>query len=69
MNVPATVGAPLMVIVLASQEAVTPVGKPVAVPIPVAPVVLCVIGVKMVLIHNVGALEAVVTVLSGFTTT
>ena len=69
MNVPATVGAPLMVMVFASQEAVTPGGKPVAVPIPVAPVVLCVIGVKMVLIHKVGALEAVVTVLSGFTTT
>ena len=32
-----------MVIVLANQEAVTPVGKPVGVPIPVAPVVVCVI--------------------------
>ena len=56
-----------MVIVLANQEAVMPVGKPVAVPIPVAPVVVCVIGVKIVLIHNVSALEADETVLSGFT--
>ena len=29
-----------MVMVLASQAAVTPLGKPVAVPIPVAPVVI-----------------------------
>jgi len=53
--------------VLANQEAVTPVGKPVAVPIPVAPVVECVIEGKIVLIHIVGALDAEVTVLSGFT--
>ena len=35
-----------MVIVLAAQAAVTPAGKPVAMPIPVAPVVVCVIGVR-----------------------
>ena len=39
--------------VLAIQVAVTPAGKPVAVPIPVAPVVVCEIGVKGELIHNV----------------
>ena len=53
--------------VLANQEAVTPKGKPVAVPIPVAPVVVYVIGVRVVLIHKVGVLEATVTVLFGFT--
>ena len=43
-----------MVIVFEAQVAVTPVGKPVAVPIPVAPVVVWVIfGDKVVLIHNV----------------
>ena len=57
MNVPDAVGVPLMVIVLAAHAAVTPVGKPVAVPIPVAPVVVCVIAVKAVLIHNVGVLD------------
>ena len=37
-----------------AQAAVTPVGKPVAVPIPVAPVVACVIFINAVLIHKVG---------------
>ena len=58
-----------MVIVLLAQAAVTPAGKPVAAPIPVAPEVVWVIGVKAVLIHIFGELEATVTVLSGFTTT
>lgn len=58
-----------MVIVLAIQEAVTPAGKPVAIAIPVAPVVVWLIGVKDVLIHNIGVLYAVETVLFGFTTT
>jgi hypothetical protein len=53
--------------VLAAQAAVTPAGNPVAVPIPVAPVVVCVIGVSDVLIHNVGVEEAVPTVLAGVT--
>ena len=51
-----------MVIVFEAHAAVTPEGKPVAVPIPVAPVVKWVILVKEVLIHNVGlelAAEAV----------
>ena len=54
MNVPDTVGVPLIVIVFPTQVAVTPVGKAVAVPIPVAPVVVWVIfGVNAVLIHKV----------------
>ena len=54
---------------MAIQEAVTPAGKPVAIAIPVAPVVVCVIDGKIVLIHNVGVIEADETVLFGFTTT
>ena len=64
---PAAVGVPLIVIVLVAQAAVTPVGSPVAVPIPVAPVVVCVIFVNAVLMHNVGVEEAVPAVLSGVT--
>jgi hypothetical protein len=50
------------VITLDNQAAVTPAGKPVAAPIPVAPVVECVMVVKTVLIQSVGAEEAAVTV-------
>ena len=67
MNVPDADGAPLIVIVFDDHEAVTPAGKPVIVPIPVAPVVVCVIGVKTVLIHVGEELGAAVTVLLGFT--
>ena len=49
---------PLIVIVFPDQLAVTPVGRPVAVPIPVAPVVVCVIFVSAVFIHNVGVDDA-----------
>ena len=56
-----------MVIVFEANVAVTPVGRPVAAPIPVAPVVVCVILVRAVLIHNVGVLEAALTVLLGVT--
>ena len=56
-----------MVIVLDDQAASTPEGRPVAVPIPVAPVVVCVIGVSAVLIHSVRDDEAAVTVLSSVT--
>ena len=56
-----------MVIVFAAQLAVTPAGKPVAVPMPVAPVVVCVIGVSAVLIHSVGVDEAALTVLAAVT--
>jgi hypothetical protein len=57
-----------MVIVFNAQAAVTPVGNPVAVPIPVAPVVVWLIfGDKVVLIHKVGEDDAIPTMLSGFT--
>ena len=58
---------PLIVIVLDAQAAVTPAGKPVEVPIPVAPVVVWVILVKAVLMHKVGDDEAAATVLFGVT--
>ena len=56
-----------MVIVSADHEAVTPAGSPVTVPIPVAPVVVCVIAVNAVLIQSDGVAEGAVTVLSGLT--
>ncbi len=37
---PLTDGVPLMVMVLPAQAALTPAGSPVAVPMPVAPVVV-----------------------------
>jgi hypothetical protein len=40
---PVAEGVPIIVIVPANQEAVTPEGKPVAMPMPVARVVMCVI--------------------------
>ena len=64
MKVPAAVGVPLIVIVLDTQAAVTPAGSPVAVPIPVAPVVVCVIAGRAVFIQRVGVEEAAPTVLS-----
>ena len=64
-KVPDELGVPLIVILLADHEAVTPVGNPVAVPIPVALVVLCVIGVKPVFTISVGAEVAPPTVLVG----
>ena len=48
-----------MVIVFDAHAAVTPAGNPVAVPIPVAPVVVCVIFVNAVLIQSVGVLDAI----------
>jgi len=67
LKIPDAVGVPLIVIVLVAQTAVTPAGKPVAVPIPVAPVVVCVILVSAVLIHNVGVLDAVPAVFAAVT--
>ncbi len=64
---PDAVGVPLMVIVLAAQAAVTPAGKPVAMPIPVAPVVVCVMLVSAVLIQSVGVEEAAPAVISAVT--
>jgi hypothetical protein len=56
-----------MVMVLLAHAAVTPAGKPVAVPIPVAPVVACVMFVKAVLIQSEGVLEAAPAVLDVIT--
>ena len=67
MNVPEADGVPLIVIVFEANVAVTPVGKPVAAPMPVAPDVLCVILVSAVLMHKVGELDAPLTVLFGVT--
>jgi hypothetical protein len=63
LKVPAAVGVPEIVIVFDAQEAVTPAGSPVAVPMPVAPVVERVMFVSGVLIHNVGLDDAAPTVL------
>jgi len=65
VNVPAAVGVPLMVMTFADQEAVTPAGKPVAGPIPVAPVVVCVMEGSKSPRQIVGDAEAAVTVLVG----
>jgi hypothetical protein len=56
-----------MVIVLAAHAAVTPAGSPVAAPIPVAPVVVCVTDGIALLIQTVGVDDAAVTVLFGVT--
>ena len=56
-----------MVITFAAHAAVTPAGKPVGAPIPVAPVVVCVMFVRAVLMHNVGVEEGALTVFAGFT--
>ena len=58
---------PLIVIVLLAHAAVTPEGKPVAVPIPVAPVVVWVMLVSAVLIHSVGLVLAAPAMLAGVT--
>ena len=57
-----------MVIVFEAHAAVTPAGKAVAVPIPVAPVVVWVMAVKGVLIHKVGLELAAPTLLFADTT-
>ena len=56
-----------MVMVLEAQDAVTPEGKPVAVPIPAAPIVVWVMAVKAVLIHKVGVDEDAPTVFTPLT--
>ena len=52
---------------MAFQTAVTPAGSPVGVPMPVAPVVVRVMGTSAVLIHRVGVEEAVPAVLAAVT--
>jgi hypothetical protein len=56
---------PLIVITLLDQFAVTPDGKPVALPIPVALVVACVIFVIAVFTVSVGVDDAVLTEQAG----
>ena len=56
---------PLIVIILLAQAAVTPAGNPVAVPMPVALVVVCVIFVKAVLTVSVGVDDAEPTAQAG----
>jgi hypothetical protein len=56
-----------MVMVLELQLAVTPLGSPVAVPMPVAPVVVWVIFVRGKLTHKVGLEDAEPAVLAGVT--
>ena len=58
---------PLIVIVFDAQAAVTPDGSPVAVPIPVAPVVACVMFVKAVLMQRVGVEDAAPAVFAAAT--
>ena len=65
-NVPETVGVPLMVILFPAHEAVTPVGNPVGVPMPVAPVVVWV-DVRGVLTHTVCASSGGLAVLEVMT--
>ena len=57
----------MIVITFDAQVAVTPVGKFVAVPIPVASVVAWLILVNAVLIHNVGVLDDAAAVISAAT--
>ena len=63
MKVPVADGVPVIVMVFDAQLAVTPAGKPVAVPIPVAPVVVCVTSVIAVLTQTEGDEEAAPAVL------
>jgi len=56
-----------MVMVFDAQAADTPEGRPVGVPMPVAPVVAIVMAVKAVLIQSVGFDEGLPAVLIGFT--
>ena len=64
---PAKVGVPEIVMILDAQAAVTPAGRPEAVPMPVAPVMVCVMLVSAVLMHRVGLEDAAPTVLSDVT--
>ena len=56
-----------MRIVSELNVALTPEGKPVAVPMPVAPVVVCVMVVRALLIQIVGVDDAALVVFAGVT--
>jgi hypothetical protein len=58
-----------MVITLFNQDAVTPAGRPIGVPIPVAPVVVMVMDVSGIFGHTVGVADGAPAVLRGFTVT
>jgi uncharacterized membrane protein len=60
---PLSVGVPEMLITLFAQLALTPLGKPNAVPMPVAPPVECVSALRTELTHDLGVDEAILTVL------
>ena len=64
---PLCVGLPLIVTVFEVHDALTPAGRPLAVPMPVAPVVVCVMAVRSVFIQSVGVEDAADTVFSGVT--
>ena len=67
MYVPGVVGVPVIVITFPAQAAVTPAGRLVAVPMPVAPVVERVIAVNGVSSQSVGFDDAVPAVFAGVT--
>ena len=50
-----------MVMVLLAHEAVKPIGKPIAAPMPVALMVACVMGAMAAFVFTVGELEAAPT--------
>ena len=56
-----------MVITFNAHRADTPAGSPIAEPMPVAPVVVCVIFVNAELMQSVGAEEATLTLFAGVT--
>ena len=56
-----------MVMVFDNHEAVTPLGRSIGVPMPVAPVVTMVMLLKAELIHKVGADDGVAAVFTGVT--
>ncbi len=64
---PEAVGLPLIIKESVCHLAITPSGSPDALPIPVAPVVLCVIFVKVVFMQRVGAVDEGETVFAGVT--
>jgi hypothetical protein len=63
------VGVPLMVMVFADHDAVKPSGKPVAVPMPVAPVVAICMGVMVVPVQTSGLADAAPAVFTSLTVT
>jgi hypothetical protein len=68
LKVPEIEGVPDKVMVLAAQVAVTPVGRPVGVPIPVARTVVCeIVGIGE-LMQTVGVTDCEEAVLFGVTT-